>query len=101
MNESNNLPLTDEVIRDHLQKENPPATIGIYPLLLDETCWFLAIDFDKATWQKDAKAFLEACQELAVPASLERSRSGNGGHVWIFFEEPVPAKTARILKKWV
>lgn len=90
-----NLPLTDEVIRDHLQKENPPVTVGIYPLLLDETCWFLAIDFDKATWQDDARAFLETCQEFAVPASLERSRSGNGGHVWIFFEEPVPAKTAR------
>jgi hypothetical protein len=48
---------------------------------LDETCFFLAADFDKATWQDDAKAFLETCRQLNLPAALERSRSGNGGHV--------------------
>lgn len=90
-----NLPLTDEVIKDHLQNENRPVTIGIYPLLLDETCWFLAMDFDKTCWKEDAAAFLATCRSLGVPAALERSRSGNGGHVWIFFEEPVSARMVR------
>jgi hypothetical protein len=85
-------PLTDEVVRGHLVGD---ATIGIYPLLKDETCWFLAVDFDKKTWQKDAAAFLAVCCELNVPAALERSRSGNGGHVWIFFDRAIPATTAR------
>jgi len=88
------LPLTDEVVRKHLTGE---ITVGIYPLLLDETCWFLAVDFDKKSWQLDAAAFLAVCCELAVPASLERSRSGNGGHVWIFFDHAIPAASARKL----
>ena len=88
------LPLTDAVIENHLLGKE---TIGIYPLLPDETCWFLAIDFDKKTWADDSRAFLETCRELNVPAVLERSRSGNGGHVWIFFEHAVPASTARKL----
>ena len=88
-------PLTDEVVRGHLVGDH---TIGIYPLLQDETCWFLAVDFDKKTWQKDATAFLAVCCELNVPAAaLERSRSGNGGHVWIFFDRAIPATTARKL----
>ena len=72
-------------------------TIGVYPLLLDETCWFLAVDFDKKTWQQDAGGFLETCREFSVPAALERSRSGDGGHVWIFFDRAIPASTARKL----
>jgi len=87
-------PLTDEVVREHLVGDH---TIGIYPLLQDETCWFLAVDFDKKTWQKDATTFLEVCRELKVPAALERSRSGNGGHVWTFFDRALPATTARKL----
>ncbi|PYU85094.1 MAG: restriction endonuclease subunit R [Acidobacteria bacterium] len=87
-------PLTDEVVRGHLVGDH---TIGIYPLLQDETCWFLAVDFDKKTWQKDVLAFLTVCCELNVPAALERSRSGNGGHVWIFFDRAIPATTARKL----
>jgi len=87
-------PLTDEVVRGHLVGDH---IIGIYPLLQDETCWFLAVDFDKKTWQKDAAAFLTVCCELNVPAALERSRSGNGGHVWIFFDRAIPATTARKL----
>ena len=87
-------PLTDEVVRGHLVGDH---TLGIYPLLQDETCWFLAVDFDKKTWQKDAAAFLTVCCELNVPAALERSRSGNGGHVWIFFDRAIPATTARKL----
>ncbi len=87
-------PLTDDVVRRHLMGEH---TVGIYPLLLDETCWFLAVDFDKSTWQQDAGAFLDTCREVGVPAALERSRSGDGGHVWIFFDRPIPAVTARRL----
>lgn len=88
------LPLTDEVLGKHLKGE---GTIGIYPLLSNETCWFLAVDFDKKGWQLDASAFLATCRALNVPAALERSRSGNGGHVWIFFDQPVAAVMARKL----
>jgi superfamily II DNA or RNA helicase len=95
------LPVTDTVIRNHLQGFDPQEsskrdfTIGVYPMLPDETCWFLAADFDKVSWQDDARAFLETCPTFNVPAALERSRSGNGGHVWMFFTEPVPAAQAR------
>lgn len=88
------LPLTDDVIRGHLLGHR---VVGIYPLLEDETCWFLAIDFDKASWQMDVIEVVRASRELGVPASLERSRSGRGAHLWIFFESPVPAHTARNL----
>src|SRR6266567_7554282 len=87
-------PLSEEVIRDHLLGKQ---TIGVYPLLQDDTCWFVAVDFDKKTWESDACAFLKMCHEAGVPASLERSRSGNGGHVWIFFASPVQAALARKL----
>ena len=70
---------------------------GVYPLLQDETCWFLAADFDKESWVDDAMALLETCRAKGIAAALERSRSGNGGHVWIFFSEPVPARIARQL----
>ena len=89
-----NIPLTDEAIHAHLAGQQ---TLGVYPLLLDETCWFLAVDFDKKTWKDDAEAFRATCRELKVPATIERSRSGNGAHIWIFFERPVPAGVARRL----
>ena len=85
-------PVTDNVIRRHLEGN---ITIGIYPMLEDETCHFLAIDFDKQAWQEDIKAFMETCKDNNIPASLERSRSGNGGHIWIFFSEPISAALAR------
>lgn len=97
------VPVSDEIIRHHLRGNDPNEssgkdfTMGVYPLLIDETCWFLAVDFDKSTWADDAKAFLETCRSYQVPAALERSRSGNGGHVWIFFETPVLAALARKL----
>ena len=87
-------PLTDQVIHDHLTGK---LTAGVYPLLTDETCWFLAADFDKTTWQDDVRAFLQTCAEWKIPAALERSRSGRGGHVWIFFDAPLPASLARKL----
>lgn len=101
------LPLTDEVIRNHLLGVDPQNrykddfTIGAYPLLLDETCWFIAVDFDKTTWMEDTSEFLNVCKTFNIPASLERSRSGNGGHVWIFFSEPVPAALARKMASFI
>ena len=71
--------------------------MGVYPMLQDETCHFLAADFDKESWQADAGAFLDTCRRLSLPAALERSRSGNGGHVWLFFEDTVSASLARKL----
>ncbi len=88
------LPLTDEVLARHLRGE---ATIGIYPLLPDDTCTLLACDFDQGTWALDALAYLDACHRAEVPAALERSRSGDGAHVWLFFEGAVSATTARSL----
>ena len=88
------LPMTDEMIVGHLRGRH---TLGVYPMLADSTCHFLAADFDKETWRKDAEAFLAACRSKGVPAALEQSRSGNGGHVWIFFAEAVPAALARRL----
>ncbi len=94
------LPVTDDVIRWHLSGrdgEGQPFVAGVYPLLSDETCYFLAVDFDKAGWQADAVAFLHGCRRLGLVAALERSRSGRGGHVWLFFDEVIPAVLARRL----
>ena len=88
------LPVTDEAIESHLRGRE---SIGIYPLLEDDTCWFLAFDFDGRTWQLDALALLEVCAEREVPGALERSRSGDGGHVWIFFSAPIAAASTRRL----
>ena len=88
------LPVTDQVIHEHLAGKQ---TIGVYPLLTDDQCCFLAVDFDKADWREDTKAFMQSCRELAIPAMLEISRSGEGAHVWIFFSDPVPAREARRL----
>jgi len=71
--------------------------MGVYPLLSDETCWFLAADFDEAHWPADISAFRHACNRLGVPVAFERSRSGEGAHAWIFFSEPIPAAMARRL----
>ena len=89
--------LTDEEIRAHLtgEKNSKPFVLGVYPLLKDETCWFLALDFDNEQWKSDAEVFLDTCTTEDIPAYLERSRSGNGGHVWLFFEERVEASLAR------
>ncbi len=88
------LPVSDEVIREHLQGKQ---TIGVYPLLPDDTCRFLAVDFDKTTWQEDVAAFRETCSSLDIPVAVERSRSGNGAHAWFFFTEPVMAAVARVM----
>ena len=94
------LPVTDDVIRRHLSgvdERGKAFVAGVYPMLLDERCFFLAVDFDDGDWAADSRAFLETCTSLKVPAVLERSRSGEGGHVWIFFAEAIPAVLARKL----
>jgi hypothetical protein len=108
-------PITDTVIQNHLTGFRPaahewgqpiPFVMGLYPLLENETCNFLALDFDsktdspsanQKTWQEDAKSFIETCKHEGIAAALERSRSGNGAHAWIFFEKPVSAAKARKL----
>ncbi|MHB1195638.1 MAG: TOTE conflict system archaeo-eukaryotic primase domain-containing protein [Lutibacter sp.] len=86
------LPLNDYEIVKHL---NGIQQIGVYPLLTDNTSWFLVADFDKDNWIAEAKTFLNACEQINIPAYLERSRSGNGGHAWVFFEQPYPAIRSR------
>ncbi|MFP3040305.1 hypothetical protein LQZ19_00640 [Treponema primitia] len=120
-------PVSDSVIRNHLAGHIPasyeggpalPFVMGLYPLLQNETCHLLAIDFDskgsreatgsinslteqpkadEQSWQEDVKTFFETCRTEGIPASVERSRSGNGAHIWIFFDHPIPASKARKL----
>lgn len=94
------LPVTDDVVRWHLSGKDAAGrdfVMGVYPMLLDETCSFLAVDFDGESWRGDSLAYLDTCRAKGVSAALERSRSGNGGHVWMFFETPVAATLARKL----
>lgn len=86
--------LSDTVIYDHLAGKR---TVGVYPLLDDDSCFFLAVDFDEAEWRDDARAFIQSCGELGVPSALEISRSGNGAHAWVFFAGKVSARDARRL----
>ncbi|MGR8933867.1 MAG: TOTE conflict system archaeo-eukaryotic primase domain-containing protein [Gammaproteobacteria bacterium] len=100
-------PLSDAVIANHLTGMGNPAkphedfVIGVYPLLQNERCWFLAVDFDKASWQQDVLAFSTACKAKNIPYSIERSRSGKGAHVWLFFSAPVLAIEARKLGSYL
>ncbi len=87
-------PVTDQIIRRHLIGE---ITAGVYPLLVNNRCYFLAIDFDEADWREDARAVLQTCIENDLPAALEISRSGEGAHLWLFFATPTPARDVRRL----
>jgi hypothetical protein len=97
--------VTADVIECHLRGEDRVRSngrgrdfvAGVYPLFFDDTCSFLAVDFDDDNWSIDALAFIAICREVGVPVALERTRSGNGGHVWLFFSEPVAAADARRL----
>jgi len=86
--------LDKDVIENHLRGN---IVTGIYPMFPDETCCFLAIDFDEEDWQKDITALRKVCAEFAIPFAVERSRSGNGGHVWFFFENQIAVSLARKL----
>ncbi len=92
-------PLTKQRIINHLEGKE---IVGIYPLLTDNSSWFIAVDFDeslssKRTWIEECKIFIKECEANNIPAYLERSRSGKGGHVWIFFDKPYPAYKSRNL----
>jgi superfamily II DNA or RNA helicase len=88
------LPVTDQVIFQHLKGG---ITAGVYPLLPDERCYFLAIDFDDADWREDARAVLQTCLTHHLPAALEISRSGEGAHLWLFFADATAARDVRRL----
>ena len=84
----------EPVILRHLQGA---VTVGTYTIREDDTCTFIAADFDKAHWDTDALTYKAAAKDIGIEASIERSRSGKGGHAWIFFSEPVAARLARRL----
>ncbi|KZS58428.1 DEAD/DEAH box helicase [Mycobacterium ostraviense] len=86
------LPLTPEVIDAHLRGE---AHIGLYPLTDNDTCWWIAADFDKEAAMLDALAYMKAARSYGIPAALEVSQSGRGAHVWIFFAHAISASVAR------
>lgn len=100
------IPLSAEIVEAHLRGHHPThppgaeLVAGVYPLLHDETCRFVAVDFDGLNWVNDAREYLQSCAAHAVQVALERSRSGNGAHAWIFFSEAVPARDARKLAAW-
>ena len=90
----------DEVVERHLRgtsSDGTPFVLGVYPMLPGDDCWFLAADFDEEEWLRDVVAFADTCKLHDVPVAIERSRSGNGAHAWIFFAEPLPATAARRL----
>ena len=99
--------LTDEHIYNHLAgKDNfERDVVGVYPIMSDNTCNFLCTDFDDKScehgFQNDVLAFVGICKEWEIPCYIERSRSGNGAHVWIFFETPITATKARKLGKTI
>ncbi len=86
------LPLTPEVFGNHLDGR---LLAGIYPILEDGTCYFLAADFDGEHWLDDARAYMQAAIQAGLATYLEKSKSGNGGHVWIFFTNPYPCYKSR------
>lgn len=85
-------PYNADAVFSHLSGQE---VLGIYPLLLDDTCYLIAIDFDEATWKRDAIAFRRTYENSKIPCAVEISRSGNGAHVWFFFEEAMQAEHAR------
>lgn len=88
------IPLDQSVVRDHLEGK---TTIGSYSIRDDDSCIFLAADFDKSSWREDADSYRKSAGELGIDIAIERSRSGHGAHAWIFFQAPIQARKARRL----
>jgi superfamily II DNA or RNA helicase len=92
------LSLTPEILERHLRGSDEGVTefhVGLYPMTTNNRCKLLACDFDGESWKADAAAFSQACEEAGIRSLAEISRSGNGAHVWIFFESWMSASTAR------
>ena len=91
------LPLNDHVLNKHLSGKDPYCqdVVGIYPILQDDKCWFLAIDFDDGDWQSNVSQVRSISESWDIPCYVERSRSGQGAHIWFFFEEPILCYDAR------
>ena len=98
-------PLSYEHIFNHLAGKDAYGrdVVGLYPMLNDNTCFFLCTDFDDKScehgYQSDVLAFAGVCKEWRIPCYIERSRSGNGAHVWVFFDNAIVAIKARRLGK--
>ena len=91
-------PVSDVVVGRHLRgtgAKGKPFVMGVYPLSNDDTVRFAAIDFDKSSWRADVHSVVQVLRELDLPVACERSRSGNGAHLWFFFDEPVAAGYVR------
>ena len=90
-------PLTADVVKAHLIGRDSLCrdVAAIYPMLADNRTWLLAADFDEENWKFDVTAFCKSCKDAGLVPAVERSRSGNGAHVWFFFSEPVSAADAR------
>lgn len=86
------LPYGDEAILNHLSSKE---TVGVYPLLEDNTSHFIAADFDEENWKESILKLYSACSKFEIPAYIELSRSGNGGHLWVFFDENLLAEQTR------
>jgi superfamily II DNA or RNA helicase len=100
------IPLSADILEGHLRGRHPVRderdfVVGVYALSVDETCWFVAVDFDGVNWASDSLAYAETCAAQGVQVAVERSRSGNGAHVWIFFAQTVAARDARKLAAWL
>lgn len=93
-----NKPISKDTIKNHIYDNK---TIGIYPMLEDETCYFIAFDFDDKKNEnhvkEDVLAFAKICDDYNIPIAIERSRSGKGIHCWLFFKDKIKAITARKL----